>query len=124
MPVFTKTLESARLKSDAQQMASIIRMARQEAITSGKQKDVVFYPDYAKYKLGSKNYYLSSGTEFVGSTDFYVKDSKRTCSFLPSGAPIGLGGTVTLRNNYSMKYVIVDAAGRVRVSNEPPDNWK
>jgi len=119
MPVFTKTLESAQLKSDAQQMASVLRMARQEAITSSQQKDVVFYPYYAKYKLGSKYYYLSSGTQFVGETNFDKKALKPTCSFLPSGALNGtLGGTVTLRNNQSMKYIIVDMAGRVRVSDE------
>jgi len=124
MPIFTKTLEAAKLKSDAQQMASVLRMARQEAITSGQQKDVVFYPSYAKYKLGSKYYYLSSGTEFVGNTKFPLRATKPTCSFLPSGATNMTPGTATLRNNNTLRYVIVHPGGRVRVSEEQPESWE
>lgn len=121
-PIFTKTLEAAKLKSDAQQMASVLRMARQEAITSGQPRTVVFYPQNAKYKIsGQSYYYLQSGITFFGTTNFTKQvGGLPACGFSPSGA--SSGGTITLRNSNNRLYVIVySAAGRVRVSESPPE---
>lgn len=124
-PLLSKTLESVRLKSDARQMASLLRMARQEAITSGEPRTVVFYPNNAKYKIsGQSTYYLQSGVAYVGATTFTMRvGGLPACGFSPSGAPSS-GGTVTLGNSNKRMYVIVNpAAGRVRVSESPPEDW-
>jgi Tfp pilus assembly protein FimT len=123
-PKFSKILESARLNADARKMASVLKLARQEAITTGKPRTVEFYIQNAKYKIvGSTSFFLSPGINFVGTTTFPFKDYKSTCGFSPSGAPSS-GGTVTLQNSDKKLYVIVNPiAGRIRVSESPPVNW-
>ena len=114
-PLFTETLASARLQTDARQMASLLRLARQSAISSGQAKMVIFYPQNAKYKFG---------ISFVGKTTFTMQvEELPACGFSPSGVPSS-GGTVTLGNNNELLYVIVNpVAGRIRISNSPPINW-
>jgi len=124
-PLFAKTLASVRLKSDARQVASLLRLARQAAISSGQGKMVVFYPNNAKYKIvGQTPYNLESGISFVGTTTFTTRvGGLPACGFSPSGAPSS-GGTITLGNSDNRLYVIVNpVAGRVRISTSPPDNW-
>jgi len=124
-PLFTKTLASARLQTDARQLASLLRLARQTAISSGQGKTVVFYPNNAKYKVvGEAPYNLEPGISFVGNTTFTARvGGLPACGFSPSGAPSS-GGTITLGSGDNRLYVIVNpVAGRVRISARPPDNW-
>jgi Tfp pilus assembly protein FimT len=125
-PVLAKTAASVQLQADARQMASLLRMARQQAMTSGQPTTVVFYPSSAKYKLmGSAYHYLRPGIRYVGNTTFTVKSGGQpVCGFYPSGAPSS-GGTVTLGNSSERRYVIVNpVAGRIRVSDSPPADWQ
>lgn len=125
MPIFAKTLASVQLQTDAQKMASLLRMARQQAMTSGQPKTVVFYPASGKYKVnGSTSYYLHPGIGFIGATTFTTKlGGQPICGFSPAGAPSS-GGTVTLGNGSERRYVIVNpVAGRVRISESPPTDW-
>ena len=124
-PLFAKALASVRLQTDARQMASVLRLARQEAISSGQGKMVEFYPNNGKYKIvGQASYALNHGIAFVGNTTFTMRiDELPACGFSPSGAPSS-GGTITLGNSDNRLYVIVNpVAGRIRISATPPDNW-
>jgi Tfp pilus assembly protein FimT len=124
-PQFSKILASVRLNADARKMASVLKVVRQEAISSGQPRTVVFYTKNAKYKIvGQASYFLSPGIDFVGTTNFTMRVSELpACGFLPSGAPSS-GGTVTLGNSNSRRYVIVNpVAGRIRISESPPENW-
>lgn len=126
VPALSKPLDAVKLQTDAQQMASLLRLARQQAITGGQPETVVFYPGNAKYKLsGQPSHYLNPGISFVGTTTFTTKaGGMPACSFSPSGAPSS-GGTVTLSNGNSLVYIIVNpVAGRVRVSDNPPEDWR
>jgi len=123
VPTFNRVYENIKLNADAQQMASVLRLARQEAVYSGQAKIVVFYTQSTKYKfIGKSSYWFNSGVNYAGSTTFTTRyANKPACIFNPSGAPSG-GGTVTIENSSNVKrYIIVNpVAGRVRVSEEPP----
>ncbi|MDD3365526.1 MAG: GspH/FimT family protein [Syntrophomonas sp.] len=124
-PQFSKILASAKLNADARKMASVLKIARQEAISTGQPRTVVFYPNNAQYKItGESSYLLNPGINFVGATNFPKNvQSLPFCGFAASGAPSS-GGTVVLGNGNSRLYVIVNpAAGRIRVSESPPLNW-
>jgi general secretion pathway protein H len=126
VPNFKQTLETIRLKSDARQMASLLKLARQEAITTAQPRTVVFDTHNARYKINGQSYfYLKNGISFVGITTFTmrVNDVMPACGFSAAGKPSS-GGTVTLQNSADRIYIIVNpVAGRVRVSEEPPANW-
>jgi|LSQX01.3.fsa_nt_gb Tfp pilus assembly protein FimT len=124
-PALARPLDNAKLQADARQMTSLLRMARQQAITSGQPTTVVFYPDHAKYKIkGQSAYYLKSGITFLGRTTFTKQESLLpVCGFSAGGAPTS-GGTVTLQNSSKRIYIIVNpVAGRVRISENPPAGW-
>lgn len=125
VPSLNRPLADARLYTDARQITNVLRTARQQAIISGEAATVIFYPTSARYKvLGKTSANLQSGVEFVGGTTFTTRyGSLPTCVFSPTGAP-GSGGTVTLTNGHKLMYVIVNpVAGRVRLSETPPDGW-
>jgi Tfp pilus assembly protein FimT len=128
-PRFSPILTDIKLTSDAQQLAGVLRMARQEAITGGEATKVVFYvqdkknPRYLYY--GKSSYYLSPGVKYVGNSPFKsIYKSQPACIFLPSGRA-SQGGTVTLKAENKIKYVIVlNTTGRIRVSDTPPESWE
>jgi Tfp pilus assembly protein FimT len=125
MPALSKPLNTVKLRTDARQLASLLRLAQQQSITSGQPKTVVFYTENAKYKInGQSSHLLNPGVNFMGTTTFTTKvGGLPACSFSPSGAPSS-GGTITLSNSDSRIYVIVNpVAGRVRISDSPPDDW-
>jgi prepilin-type N-terminal cleavage/methylation domain-containing protein len=124
-PQFTTVLATAQLDADARQLAEVLRLAREEAINSGNTQTVVFYTQNAKYLwVNHRSYYFRTGVGFVGSSTFQTRyDGKPCCYFNSSGTPGG-GGSVVLKNQSKLKYVIVNpVAGRVRISDTPPDNW-
>lgn len=121
-PSLARPLDDAKLDTDARQMADVLRMARQQAITTGQTTTVVFYPANAKYKINGQSFVnLKAGIRFVGLTSFTTRfNTLPACTFSPTGAP-GSGGTVTLTNGSDLIYIIVNpVAGRVRVSDTPP----
>ena len=124
LPRFSSVLTDIKLESDAQQLAGVLRMARQEAITSGKAKQVVFYVKDTKnprYRyIGKSSYYLSHGVKYLGITTFKYVNNTATCEFLPNGRALQ-GGTVALKAENKRKYVIVlNTTGRIRVSDIQP----
>ncbi|NLB88023.1 MAG: hypothetical protein GX790_02160 [Syntrophomonadaceae bacterium] len=134
IPSFKVVLENQKLNADAKKLATVLRTARSEAILHGKPVIVKFYTRDNSYKvlypdisgMSDTRYYLSPGIKYIGYTTFPEgADRVNYCLFYSSGAP-NQGGTITLGNSTDTKrYIIVNgAAGRVRVSDEPPTNWK
>lgn len=125
-PEFSTIIHKQRLQSDAQRMSGVLRMARQEAITSGQTQVIYFFTSDTKYKVkNGSTYQLSPGISYLGLTTFDKHDNKAACIFSPSGVP-SHAGTVTLENQKGeRRYIIVSvAAGRIRVSDEPPPSWE
>jgi Tfp pilus assembly protein FimT len=131
VPSLTATLEITKLKADANEMAQFLRLARQDAVTSEKTSMIVFYSNSNRYKVYNSSYplgathLLNQGNIIVGISSFTQKvGGNPACAFYPSGAP-GSGGTVTIKNKNNQKlYIIVNpVAGRVRISDKPPENW-
>lgn len=129
LPRFGPVLSEIKLNADARQMAGVLRMARSEAITSGENRPVVFYVNdnnNPRYRyIGKSTYKLSPGVKFVSATPFISQyNNQPACIFYPSGKA-KQGGTVSLKADNRIKYVIVlNSTGRIRVSNSPPDSWE
>lgn len=127
LPASSHLWENAKLKADTRQMAWVLRLARQEAVSQGTPQAVYFYTEAGFYQYRDKIYQLSSGIRFVGATTFKRQYSTgpRTCIFSASGAP-AQAGTAVLGNRTGNKlYVIVNVvAGRVRISTNPPESWE
>ncbi|MDD2586371.1 MAG: hypothetical protein PHR65_09275 [Syntrophomonadaceae bacterium] len=123
MPRFTGIMESVKLKSDARQIAWVLKKARYNAIAGNEGRIIFFYEYDTLYKMDKGSIYrLSPGIRYERVTFNYIGDTCcRGCSFNSSGIPGG-GGTVALKNKNGDKiYVIVSAvAGRIRISDIPP----
>lgn len=117
VPRFTDIVPRMQVEGDAQQLAYKLRLARQEAITSGSYKIVIFYIDDNKYKYKNKTYYFNAGTTYVGPTSFNSFENGRpACIFLPSGSSTA-AGTVTLKCGNKQKFIVVlNTTGRIRIS--------
>jgi prepilin-type N-terminal cleavage/methylation domain-containing protein len=130
VPAMDKFTNNYKLKADAQKLAGIMRLARQEAITSGQARTVIFYPDgrYKVYNQGNRtftSYCLNSGVDFLGKTTFKSSFlNYPACTFSSLGNPI-CGGTITLRAGKENKlYIITNPVqGRIRISSDPPASW-
>lgn len=126
IPQYNKVLDNVKLKADAKEMARVLQSERQEAINSGADQVIYFYPQGNKYSvLHGDTYRLNSGITYGGIPNFKEKDLKPACIFTPSGVP-SHAGTIVLQNRQGkVLYIIVSvAAGRVRVSESPPESWE
>lgn len=129
MPHFSTALTELKLTADARQMAGVLRMARTEAITTGTNRQVVFYVNDSQrpryQSVGRASYPLSPGVKFAGTKPFNSRfKNQPACIFMPNGRAVQ-GGTVTLKAENKYKYVIVlNNTGRIRVSDTPPDSWE
>lgn len=127
IPAISRAEQDWSLKADANKIAAVLRSARQEAVFTGKFQSVLFYPDSHCYRVHGKSYqYLNTGIKYVGRTTFTKEISNApACTFSAAGVPSS-GGTVTLTNKYNKRlYIILNpVAGRVRVDENPPENWK
>lgn len=131
MPALDKVAAACKLKAEAEQMAGVMRLARQEAITSGHSRTVVFCPEgcYKVYNQSNhqfNSYHLNNGIEISGDTTFTQKYlSYPACTFTPLGNPVG-AGTVTLKDTSGKRiYIITNPVqARIRVSFQPPENWR
>ncbi len=124
VPQLHKVMDNMRLKADAQKMAKVLQLAREEAINRGHSKTVYFYSQSTKYKvLGGDTYWLSSGISYKGFVYNGTFQDQPAFVFTPSGIPSSCG-TVYLQNQQGkVLHVIVNvAAGRVRVSESPPES--
>ncbi|HWP95950.1 MAG TPA: GspH/FimT family pseudopilin [Syntrophomonadaceae bacterium] len=127
VPRLTPVADRVRLEADAQEMAGLLRLARQEAISTGQPQTVLFYPYGGIYRLqGGKSYPLRSGVGYLGTTTFgsAYPGGPPGCTFYPTGAVGPRAGTVTLHNQGGERlYVVVNpVVGRVRVSEQAPQS--
>lgn len=127
IPRMLPVLEKIRLQSDARDVAQALRMARQQAISTGKPVAVYIYPYASLYRVqDGKNLRFREGVKCVETTfaPAYAYGPP-ACTFNPGGAPLPRAGTVVLANQRGEKaYIIVNpVVGRVRVSNSPPSGW-
>jgi len=124
-PSFDRAYQHYALDAASSHLAWTLRSARSEAMLYGEHAYVRFYVPVDRYRSKEGIYQLSSGVKFAGIPTFPSRiGTIPVCIFSPSGAPAG-GGTVVLKNRFSdKKYIIVNpAAGRIRVSDEAPENW-
>lgn len=123
MPVYNRVMQHQSLYKEAGQLAWDLRLARQEAITTGQATRVEFYYYADAYQVKNKpRYYFPEGISYGAKPSFIHPGTARLyCTFASSGAP-SPGGTVCLANqNQELLYVIVNLpAGRVRISEDPP----
>ena len=116
---------SYTLKADSRQIARMLKSARQEAIATGEPQLVLFYHNDNSIKFMGKRYRFSPEVQYASIPNFTTSvGGVKACRFNPTGAP-GSGGVVVLKNRRQEKtYIIVSAvAGRIRISDQPPDNW-
>lgn len=129
-PTVAGVSSSRDIELAARGMAMDIRRTQQKAITAG-------WTQYIEFRTNADDYRLRDGrTEerttvklppgvTYRSVNFPIVDGwYRQLSFNRSGAP-NRGGTVALTNNAGdVIYIIVTpATGRVRISDQPPENW-
>lgn len=128
VPRLGPVLDKMRLEADAREIAGMLRLARQEAISTGQPQTVLFYPYASIYRhQGRKNIHLRSGVEYLGTTTFrsVYSGGPPGCTFYPTGAVGPQAGTVTLHNQRDERlYIVVNpVVGRVRVSAQEPADW-
>jgi prepilin-type N-terminal cleavage/methylation domain-containing protein len=121
LPRFDRVIEGYKLKTDARQVAWVLRSTRQEAIISGDTQKVLFKPNlncYIKYGKTHTTYALSRNIIFP-PYEYSFDDSAGypVCGFAPSGAVKPRAGQITLKNKYDKKITVVvnPSAGRVRI---------
>jgi prepilin-type N-terminal cleavage/methylation domain-containing protein len=121
LPRFDRVIEDYKLKTDARQLAWVLRSTRQEAIVSGETQKVLFKPNlncYLKYGKNKTTYALSRNIIFP-PYEYTFDDSTGypVCGFAPSGAVTPRAGQITLKNKYGKKILVVvnPCAGRVRI---------
>ncbi len=129
VPAVASVGSSRTLEIAARGLAMELRRAQQKAITTGSTQAIdlrIFSNDYRVRDLVSGEAYtvkLAEGVTYC-STNFPVESGFPRISFYRSGAP-SRGGTITLNGpRGKVSYIIITpATGRVRVSDQPPDNW-
>lgn len=120
IPTLYHLQERLTLLGAAYQVASIIRLARIEAIEGEVQTRIIFdIPGNSVVFRGkggsSLRYKMPSGVSLY-TTNFPSHELR----FLSRGTPL-CGGTVVLRTRSKRKYIIVaPVVGRVRLSDTPP----
>ena len=129
VPAVASVGSSRTLEIAARGLAMELRRAQQKAITTGSTQSIdlrIFSNDYRVRDLVSGEAYtvkLAEGITYR-SVNFPVESGHPRVSFYRSGAP-SRGGTIVLNGpRDKVSYIIVTpATGRVRVSDQPPDNW-
>ena len=122
LPRFDRVIEDYKLKTDARQLAWVLRSSRQEAIISGHQYTIIFKPTSNCYtKIGNKHttYMFSRGIEVpFGEYSFRVNETGYPiCGFTSSGAVTPQAGYINIKNKYGKRISIIvnPCAGRVRI---------
>lgn len=123
IPAYNRVMQHHTLHKEARQLAWELRLARQEAITTGKACRVDFYYYADAYEVKNKaRYYFPEGISYRAKPTFVHPGTLNLyCVFAPSGVPSPGGSACLTNQNQELLYVIVNLpAGRVRVSEDPP----
>jgi len=129
-PKYQVLTDELALKQSAAALARELRLARQSAITYGRECAVVFRVESNSYLVRqgekSRTIKMHRGVKTVWTR--FPKDpanpndgSRSACRFLPLGTPVQ-GGTVHLKNqrNQSLYVVVAPVTSRVRVTEVDP----
>lgn len=134
-PKYQVIADELALRQDAAVLARELRLARQSAITMGKECFVVFKASSSSFS--STSYQVRQGqtlrtiklrrgvetawTRFPKDPANPYDGSLSACRFLPIGKPLQ-GGTVNLRNNrnQSLYVVVTPVTARVRITETDP----
>lgn len=121
LPRFDRVIEDYKLKTDARQVAWVLRSTRQEAIISGDTQTVIFKPYsncYYQYGKPDTIYTLSRNIKFDPFEYTFAKNKGYpVCGFKPSGAVTPQAGKIILENKYNKRISVIvnPSAGRVRI---------
>jgi len=128
-PAVTEMGKNQTLEIAARNLAFDMRKSQQKAITAGWTQTIEFRDHLNEYRLkdGKTGDYIKVDYPegiYVCANNFPGTGSLRTLSFTRSGAP-NQGGTLALENSTGkiLYIILTPATGRVRVSEQPPDNW-
>ncbi|MGE5545246.1 MAG: GspH/FimT family pseudopilin [Bacillota bacterium] len=129
-PRYQAMADKLALHQDAAILARELRLARQSAITYGRECAVIFEVDSTSYLVrqgeNSRTVQMRRGVKTVWTR--FPKDpakpydgSRSACRFLPLGVPVQ-GGTVHLRNqqDQSLYVVVAPVTSRVRITETDP----
>lgn len=119
-PLSQGVRDNLALRQDAEVLVRELRLARQKAITEGRECNVYFKAYTSNYEIRQGNsrrvVQLHPGV-MINGTSFPFELGRSTCSFTALGNP-KKGGTVYLKNSQDKwLYVpVTPVTGRVRVS--------
>jgi len=132
LPSLSKPLAYYRLKTAAGKMAQDLREVQQMALNEESSYYGVFFAVSNNYyevrKVESlspkiiKNVGLPSTVQLVATTF-----NNNYLSFTAKGTPYPTGGTITLQDTVSGRFlyvIVASVTGRVRVSSSPPESWE
>lgn len=132
LPALGQPLANYRLKTAARQIAQDLREVQQMALNEETDGYRV------SFSAGGRTYLIQKTahplprtvkrvelppTVLIAATTF----NNNTVTFTARGTPHPRGGTVTLQDRASGRFLYVIVAsitGRVRVSSSPPDSWE
>ena len=129
-PKYQVLTDELALKQSAAALARELRLARQSAITYGRECAVVFRVESNSYlvRQGEKSRTVKMHRGVKTAWSRFPEDpanpydsSRSACRFLPLGTPVQ-GGTVHLRNQHdqSLYVVVAPVTSRVRVTAVDP----
>lgn len=116
IPQVGEWLAHFRLRQSARQIASDLRFAQAQAISTAKETMVQFFPESDEYVIvwdnNNKTTKVLKGVDIV-SADF---GRRQYVHFSPQGFPKTLGGSVELKNDRLGRgiKILMSAAGRIR----------
>lgn len=132
LPSLSKPLAYYRLKVAAEQLAQDLREAQQTALNEESSYYGVFFAaggNYYEVRKAEgvsprviKRVVLPPTVQIVATTF-----NNNYLSFTAKGTPYPTGGTVTLQDMVSGRFlyvIVASVTGRVRVSSSPPDSWE
>ncbi|WP_052729638.1 GspH/FimT family pseudopilin [Syntrophomonas zehnderi] len=114
-PRFTGVLSRLQVEGDARQLAYTLRCARQEAVTSGSYKAVVFYFDDNTYRYNNQFYSFNRGTTYVVTNFNSFYGGRNACIFLPDGTSSAAGRVTIKCQNIYKSVIVLNTTGRIRV---------
>lgn len=132
MPAVNDLSRKRNLDIASRSIATEIRKCQQKSIVSGHPHCLEFmiFNPYYDYRIKdcftneTERFSLPDGI-YINSTTISKAGGSNPClRYFPEGTVSG-GGTLVLRNEHDhLKYlVIAPVTGRVRISDQPPENW-
>ena len=116
-------IQWSKLNRAAAVLSAELKNTQSRAFYEGVWYKIEFQPTYERYKI-FKETELERKVQLENIDLFHTNFTDNRVRFLPNGSP-SMGGTVTLKNRRGkILYVIMTpVTARVRISQNPPENW-